>query len=135
MEFADYPKHIRHQWKEIEETWNRAVDRRGRRRHEALNDVRDWMCGKIHGLEIHLDQEKDKYEMNLKNLTWKSEEYERNERLVDSLDKANAKILEFKRKYARSIGYTGNVSLYKDIPEPFDLADKPVGAKFEQSPE
>jgi len=51
------------------------------------------------------------------------------------LDKANAKIMELKTKYAKSIGYNGMICLYKDVPEPFDLENMPVGAKTSESPE
>ena len=85
MEFADYPKHLRDKWKDIEDTFNRAVDRRGRRRQEAVNDVRDWMMSLLHGYEERNDKLKEDFECRFAKEMWKSEEWERAEVLEESL--------------------------------------------------
>ena len=94
MEFADYSKHLRDQWKEIQESWNRALDRRGRRRQEAVDEVRDWMIGKLHGLELRNTRDREYWEVE----SWKSEEYKRAERctesLIDATDKIEAQKME-----------------------------------------
>ena len=98
MEFADYPKHLRDQWTEIQESFHRAVDRRGMRRVDALNDVRDWMVGKLYGLEIRNQRTKEEGDCVILKELWKSDEYERAERCTESLDKASDKIYIQKMK-------------------------------------
>jgi len=88
MNFADYPQHLRRQWEEIQESWNRAMDRRGRRRQEAVDDVRDWLMGKMHGLELRNKRDREYWEVE----SWKSEEYKRAERCTESLIDATDKI-------------------------------------------
>ena len=92
MNFADYPQHLRRQWEEIQESWNRAMDRRGRRRQEAVDDVRDWLMGKMHGLELRNKRDREYWEVE----SWKSEEYKRAERCTESLIDATDKIEEQK---------------------------------------
>ena len=122
MEFADYPKHLRKQWGDIKESWNIANDRRGSRRTTARDEVRDWMMGKLHGWEIHNERAQQRFDERLLAMEL-------------AIERQNKKIMELKAWKAKSLGYKGMISLYKDVPEPFDLADKPVGAKFEQSTE
>lgn len=90
MEFADYPKYLRDQWSEIVSEWNRAMDRRGRRRQEAVEEVRDWMMGKLAGLEERNKRDRDYFEVE----GWKSDEYKRAERLEESVCKLEDKVYE-----------------------------------------
>ena len=90
MEFADYPKYLRDQWSEIVSEWNRAMDRRGRRRQEAVEEVRDWMMGKLAGLEERNKRDRDYFEVE----GWKSDEYKRAERLEESLCKLEDRVYE-----------------------------------------
>ena len=92
MEYGDYPKHLRAQWLEIKESYYRAMDRRGMRRQEAVEEVRDWMLGKLHGLEIRNQRTKEECEYAILKEEWKSEEWARAERCTESLEKATDKI-------------------------------------------
>ena len=64
------------------------MDRRGRRRQEAVDDVRDWLMGKMHGLELRNKRDREYWEVE----SWKSEEYKRAERCTESLIDATDKI-------------------------------------------
>ena len=90
MEFADYPKYLRDQWKEIITEWNRAMDRRGRRRDVAIDEVRDWMLGKLAGLQERNQRDREYWEVE----SWKSDEYKRAERLEESVCKLEDKVYE-----------------------------------------
>jgi len=90
MEFADYPKYLRDEWRDIQESWNRAMDRRGRRRAEAIDEVRDWMMGKLAGLHERNKRDREYWEVE----SWKSDEYKRAERLEESVCKLEDKVYE-----------------------------------------
>lgn len=116
MEYGDYPKHLRAQWLEIKHTYYRAMDRRGMRRQEAMEEVRDWMLGKLHGLEIRNQRTKEECDYAILKEMWKSEEWERAERCTESLEKATDKIyiqkmtiLDLKKQI---------LSLYDELKEP-----------------
>ena len=96
MEFADYPKHLRDEWKDIQASWDRAFDRRGRRRQLAVDQVRDWVMGKLFGYEERYKRLNQECEYRYAKETWKSEEYERAERCTESLDVANDKLYDQK---------------------------------------
>ena len=101
MEYEDYPKHIRKQWKDVEEDWEKAFDLRGRRRYAARNNVRDYFCGKLHGFEIRNENDRKYFEKQMAEAKWKSEEYKRAERCTESLEKELEKSYHMKMEIIR----------------------------------
>ena len=124
MEFADYPKHLRDQWKEIITEWNRAMDRRGRRRQEAVEEVRDWMLGKLAGLEERNRRDKEWFELEILKESWKSDEYKRAERLEESLCKLEDEIYVQKMEM---------LTLKKEISELEALSQEKAGVNLQKA--
>ena len=96
MEFADYPKHLRDKWSEIKKVWRVAFDRRGSKRYEAIEDLRDWLMSILHGYEKQIKKLDEDWECRFAKEMWKSEEWARAERLEESLCKLEDKIYEQK---------------------------------------
>ena len=61
-----------------------------------MEQVRDWMMGKLFGYEERCKRSNEEWEYGYAKETWKSEEYERAERCTESLDVANDKLYDQK---------------------------------------